>query len=123
MDYDWSNIMGLFFAWTMLGLILWITWVDDCCVLGDEDGVKSAKEQMKSRFDCDEIGELTEYVGCKIQKLQIMFNLLNLFCCRVMKMNSISRRIGQHSRLQVLIKCAAGTDLSDEELTKYQQGV
>jgi hypothetical protein len=35
------------FAWTMIGLILWITWMDDCCVTGDEEGVKAAKEQMK----------------------------------------------------------------------------
>jgi hypothetical protein len=58
----------LLFAWNIIGLVLWVTWVDDCCVLGDEDGVKAAKEQMKSRFDCDFIGELTEYVHCNIEK-------------------------------------------------------
>jgi hypothetical protein len=42
--------------------------VDDCCVLGDSEGVKATKEQMKSMFDCDYLGELTAYVGCKIER-------------------------------------------------------
>ena len=25
-----------------------------------------AKQQMMDRFDCDEVGVLTEYVGCKV---------------------------------------------------------
>jgi hypothetical protein len=25
---------------------------------------------MKARFDCDDIGELTEYVGCKVELTQ-----------------------------------------------------
>jgi hypothetical protein len=28
----------------------------------------SGKEQLMERFDCDEIGELTEYIGCKIER-------------------------------------------------------
>jgi hypothetical protein len=69
MDYEQSRDEPcMYFAWTMLGLILWVTWVDACCVLGDEDGVQAAKAQTKFRFDCDDSGELTEYVGCKIER-------------------------------------------------------
>jgi hypothetical protein len=50
----------------MRGLILWLSWIDDCLVAGNEEGVLAAKEQMKVRFDCDDIGELTEYGGCKV---------------------------------------------------------
>jgi hypothetical protein len=28
----------------------------------------AAKEQMRAIFDCDDIGELTEYMGCKIER-------------------------------------------------------
>jgi hypothetical protein len=52
----------------MVGLILWITWVADCVVLGEVTGVKAANEHMKSRFDGDDLGELTEYTGCKIER-------------------------------------------------------
>jgi hypothetical protein len=39
---------------------------DDCLAVGKKEAVKKAKEQMMSRLDCDEVGELKEYVGCKV---------------------------------------------------------
>jgi hypothetical protein len=39
----------------MVGMLLWITLVDDCVVLGEVTGVKAAKEQLKPRFDCDDL--------------------------------------------------------------------
>jgi hypothetical protein len=58
----------LYFCWTMRGLIIWLSWIDECLVAGNEEGVLEAKEKMKARFDCDDIGELTEYVGCKVER-------------------------------------------------------
>jgi hypothetical protein len=58
----------LYFAWTTVGLIIWISWVDDCLICGNKEGVQEAKAQMMDRFDCDEVGELKEYVGCKIDR-------------------------------------------------------
>jgi hypothetical protein len=56
----------LYYAWTALGLVLWISWVDDCLTVGSKEAAKQAKQQMMDHFDCDEIGELKEYVGCKV---------------------------------------------------------
>ena len=56
----------LYYQWTDLGLVLWISWVDDCLVIGCKEAVLRAKREMMSRFDCDEVGELKEYVGCKV---------------------------------------------------------
>jgi hypothetical protein len=33
----------LYFRWTSLGLILWLSWDDDCLVGGKDEGVKKAK--------------------------------------------------------------------------------
>jgi hypothetical protein len=56
MNYEQSRIAYcVYFSWTMVELILWITWVDDCCVHGDCECVKAAKEQIKSRFECDDL--------------------------------------------------------------------
>jgi hypothetical protein len=30
----------------------------------------AAKEKIKARFDCDDIGELTKYVGCKVERTE-----------------------------------------------------
>jgi hypothetical protein len=58
----------LYDCWTMYGLVVWISWIDDCLVAGDKMAVEAAKEQIKSRFDCDDLGELNEYVACKIDR-------------------------------------------------------
>ena len=58
----------LLYKWTKSGLILWVTWVDDCLVCGKKEGVLTSKKQLMDRFDCDEIGKLTEYIGCKIDR-------------------------------------------------------
>jgi hypothetical protein len=57
----------LYYRWTIHGLILWISWVDDCLICGKYEGVQEAKKDMMKRFDCDEVGELKEYVGCKVE--------------------------------------------------------
>ena len=56
----------LYFSWTMFGLILWVSWVDDCLVAGNDKGVQNAKRQLMERFNCDETGTLEEYVSCKL---------------------------------------------------------
>jgi hypothetical protein len=42
--------------------------VDDCLICGNNEGVQKAKKEMMDRFDCDEVGELKECVGCKIDR-------------------------------------------------------
>jgi len=39
--------MCLYYSWTMTGPIIGLTWIDDCLIAGNEEGVKAAKEQMK----------------------------------------------------------------------------
>jgi hypothetical protein len=64
MDYEQSKYEPcVYFSWTMFGLVMLINWVDECVVLCEVTGVKAAREKMKSRFACDDLGELTEYVG------------------------------------------------------------
>jgi len=55
-------------VWTAIGLTLWISWVDDCVSVGKKELVLSAKKGMTNRFNCDEVGELTEFVGCKLDR-------------------------------------------------------
>jgi hypothetical protein len=56
----------LYFKWTVCGLVLWLSWVDDCIVAGKKKEVLQAKDSMMELFDCDNVGELNEYVGCKV---------------------------------------------------------
>ena len=43
-----------------------MSWVDDLHVTGKKNVVMHEKKQMMLRFDCDDVGDVNEYVGCKI---------------------------------------------------------
>jgi hypothetical protein len=58
----------LHFKWTVLGLIIWISWVDDFLVCGNVKDVLEAKEMMSQIFDCEDVGIMNKYVGCKITR-------------------------------------------------------
>jgi hypothetical protein len=67
MKYDRSKADAcMYFCWTAHGLVLWLSWVDDCLVTGPTPTVMEAKASTRAEFDCDEVGELNECVGCKI---------------------------------------------------------
>jgi len=83
----------LYFSWTMTGLVIWLTWIDDCLIAGDGKGVKMAKEHIKGRFDCDDAGLLNEYVGCKIDWDDKSIRFSNWCCCRALKMSSNARPV------------------------------
>ena len=57
----------LYFRWTENGLQLWTSWVDDLLNVGRDEDVQQAKQAFKQYFDIDEIGDMNEYVGCKIE--------------------------------------------------------
>jgi hypothetical protein len=50
------------------GLVLWMSWVDDCVVMGEHEEVLKSKDVFKTHFKCDDVGELEEYVGCKVER-------------------------------------------------------
>ena len=56
----------LYFKWTVAGLVVWLSWIDDCMVWGPQEIIEKESKDFTSRFDCDEVGEVKEYVGCKI---------------------------------------------------------
>ena len=58
----------LFFRWDEKdGLILWLTWIDDKLCIANPDVIKDEKEKMKQHFECDDVGEVVDYIGCKVE--------------------------------------------------------
>ena len=57
----------VYYKWTDKGLMIWSSWVDDIMSCGHRDDVIQGREALKQHFDLDEIGDLTEYVGCKVE--------------------------------------------------------
>ena len=58
----------LYFEWTALGLVVWLSWIDNCLCMGAPEAVEKAKQNFMNKFDATDEGELREYVGCKITK-------------------------------------------------------
>jgi hypothetical protein len=48
--------------------VVWVSWIDDCLVIGNAEGMKHTKNQLMERFDYDEVGNMDEYMGCKIDR-------------------------------------------------------
>jgi hypothetical protein len=63
-----SSDQCLSFKNTKKGLVIGILWVDSCLLMGHKSEVSKYHAVMNSYFDCDNIGDLMEYVGCKIKK-------------------------------------------------------
>ena len=58
----------LYFKWTVTGLVVWLSWIDDCMCWGAKSVVMKENEEFMRRFNCDDVGEVREYVGCKIDR-------------------------------------------------------
>ena len=58
----------LYYKETENGLVLWLSWIDDCLCVGPDVDVKKARVNILARFECDDVGELKEYLGCKIDR-------------------------------------------------------
>ena len=58
----------LYFNWTNDHLVLIASWIDDNLIVGDEKSVSETKNKLIKRFECDDCGEIKEYIGCKIER-------------------------------------------------------
>ena len=47
-------------------LVVWLSWVDDYVVSGHGQDPCNEKEKMKRLFDDNDLGEVTEYIGTKV---------------------------------------------------------
>ncbi len=57
----------VYYRWTKNGINIWASWVDDLLSCGTKEDVVEGQQALKQFFDLDEVGELNEYVGCKIE--------------------------------------------------------
>eukprot|EP00957_Ditylum_brightwellii_P074019 5624499-Ditylum_brightwellii.AAC.1 len=56
----------IYFKWTTFGLIVQLSWIDSCMVWGHNKVTTKESKEFTSQFDCDKVGKVKEYVGCKI---------------------------------------------------------
>ena len=56
---------AMFYKWHPIhGLIVWLSWVDDLAGFGEKEAVLEEVSRMSKKFAVDDVGEMTEYLGC-----------------------------------------------------------
>ena len=110
------------------GLSVWLSWVDDCCGLGPKKVVMKSKEQLKRLYDCEDIGALTEYVGCKLEwntdEGSIKFTQPVLLQSYQDEFELPTQSYTTPAEPKtVLTKCDDGQEISDEMQSKYRSAV
>ena len=50
-------------------MVIMISWIDDNMIVGPSDLVMKLKAELMKEFECDDCGELNEYVGNKIERV------------------------------------------------------
>ena len=129
MDYNRSRTDPcLYFSWTMCGLVIWISWIDDCLCVGEEKAVKMAKEQLKQQFECDDIGEMNEYIGCKVdyskenRSIKLTQPVLLQSFEDEFDLPSTKNPATPATAGEVLIECEESEELQGAAYTKYRCG-
>ena len=56
----------LYYSWGT-SLTLWLSWIDDCMYCGKSNEINESKKNLMSKLDCEDMGDLKEYVGCKLE--------------------------------------------------------
>jgi hypothetical protein len=58
-----------------------LSWVDDCLFFGSIPDIIKEKNRMMEYFECEDVGFVKEYVGCKVEmnEKERSVNLRNLF--------------------------------------------
>eukprot|EP00957_Ditylum_brightwellii_P026963 2038523-Ditylum_brightwellii.AAC.1 len=63
-----SADLCMYYKWTLAGLVIWLSWINDCMVWGPKSVVPAESKAFTNQFECDDVGEVNEYVGCKIER-------------------------------------------------------
>ena len=58
----------LYYDRTDLGLVIILSWIYDNLIVGSKQAVAVTKQELMSRFDCEDCGPLDEYIGCRLTR-------------------------------------------------------
>jgi len=78
----------LYFKWVNGRLVMMMPWIDDNAIFGQESDVMELKKDLMNQFECKDCGQMDEYVGYTIEKLQEESSSDRKFCYKATGMNS-----------------------------------
>ena len=111
---------------TKLGLIVWISWIDDMLCIGHPNEVKRSKKEFMDKIECDDFGEFNEYVGCKIERNEGTMKFTQPVLLQSFKdeFNLPKYKFDTPAEAgQVIGGVKEGEGVSEEEQSKFRSGV
>ena len=114
----------LYYKETENSLVLWLSWIDDCLCVGPDVEVKKARADILARFECDDVGELKEYLGCKIDRHMEDVGWIKI--TQPVLLQSFEDEFEmEETRKEIFTPAVAGlvlnSDVSDEELISKEE--
>jgi hypothetical protein len=114
----------LYFKWTQSGLVIFISWVNDMLCCGKYEAVQDAKQSLFKEFECNELGELKEYVRCRINR---RINEIKITQPVLIQSFSDEFKLPGESPVTPALHGSQlvkeESDVSEEEHAEYQKGV
>ena len=118
----------LYWKHTEDGLVLWLSWIDDCLCIGPKKQVEKYVKQMNEMFDCEDVGKMVEYVGCKVELNE---DTRSIKLTQPVLLQSFQDEFQLPNRnydtpaepKKQLRKTIEGQEVGAEEQTKYRAGV
>ena len=108
------------------GLVMVVSWIDDNLIIGDKKAVEVLKTEFMRRFECEDCGELDEYVGCKIERTDTTIKFTQPVLLQSFEDEFDLPNTNYNTPAvpgSVLTKCTDENALSSEEQTKFRSAV
>ena len=58
----------IYFTCTIKGIMICLSWIIECICFVNAVDVEGLHNKMKQLFDCDDVGNIYEYVRCKVER-------------------------------------------------------
>jgi Reverse transcriptase (RNA-dependent DNA polymerase) len=117
----------LYFRWDEDGeLCVWLTWIDDCIIMGSSHVVDRERIKMMTLFECDDVGPMEEYVGNKIEISEQQMKLTQPVLLQSFADEFGVKASGENLPAkpgQILMKGEEKDVLSAGDQSKYRSGV
>jgi Reverse transcriptase (RNA-dependent DNA polymerase) len=108
--------------------IICLSWVEDCIFFGSIPDIIREKNKMMEYFECEDVGFVKEYVGCKVEMSEkersVKFTQPFLVKSLVNEFGAGFKRVSTPAPAGQCLQSGSAEDvISESEKKKYQAGV
>ena len=108
-------------------MVLYATWVDNNIIVGPNELVINERKKIASHIKIDDIGEIEEFVGCKIERngnsVRLMQPIITQSFVDEFKIGSVKRVMPGDPGTIIQKPAESDEKLPDKMQSKYRSGI